>query len=348
MPVSFTPFGRLSSGEEIGLFILDAGEIAATVSDYGATLLSILLPAGKGERVDVLLGPANAAGLLANRPFFGSTVGRFAGRIGGARFSLGGREYKLAANDGPNSLHGGYKGFDKRIWAATAYEEGGEPCLRLELRSPDGDEGYPGALDVTTTYRLSRDCRLSVAFEAKSDAETPLNLTNHAYFNLAGEGRGDILGQRLNLAASRYLEAGSDLLPTGAVLPVEGGPFDFRSGKLIGRDLASVSGGSAGAGYDHCFVLDRPGPGLFEFARLEDPASRRSLRISTTLPAVQFYTGNFLDGVDGKRGSVYRKHAGLCLETQGYPNAPNKPGFPSSILAPGRIWSEETVFAFGF
>jgi aldose 1-epimerase len=346
MPVHRSTYGLLADGDEIGLYRLEAGDFAVTISDYGATLLSILVPDLRGGKVDVLLGPASLAGLAANRPSFGSSVGRFAGRISGARFTLDGAKYELEANDGPNHLHGGFKGFSKRTWAAEAYEEQGRPSLRLSLVSPAGDGGYPGRLEVDATYGLSSTGALSLVYEAKTDAPTVLNLTNHAYFNLLGEGRGDILGHTLRLACSRYLVSGPDLVPTGEIAGVASGPFDFRSGKIIGLDIGKAEGGAAGKGYDHCFILDRDGSGLVEFAQLAEPRSGRSMTVSTTLPAVQFYTGNFLAGVDGKRGSVYGKYAGLCLETQFYPDAPNKKNFPSVVLKPGERWSHQTVYSF--
>ena len=346
MSITCKPYGLLSGGEEAKLFRLEAGPFSSTISDYGAHLLSVFLPDGKGGKVDVLLGPASLGGLLANRPFFGATVGRFAGRISEARFSLHGTEYQLEANDGPNHIHGGIKGFDKRLWLAEAFEERGRPTLRLSLVSPEGEEGYPGRLEVTLTYSLSDSGELQIAFKARSSASTILNLTNHAYFNLKGEGRGDILDHRLKLACSRFLPAGEDLVPTGEIAQVAGGPFDFRSGKRIGAEIGAVSGGSAGAGYDHCFVIDRHSPGLLPFAWLEEPKTGRSMVVSTTLPAVQFYTGNFLSDIDGKCGSIYGKYAGLCLETQGYPDAPNKPLFPSLALEPGETWSHQSLFAF--
>ncbi|HOX32818.1 MAG TPA: aldose epimerase family protein [Spirochaetales bacterium] len=346
MSITKLPFGTLSSGEEVSLYRLAAGDFVATISDYGASLLSILLPEGRGAWVDVLVGPASLAGLLANRPYFGASVGRVANRIARGRFSLGGRDYQLAANDGGQHLHGGLKGFDKRLWSAEGYEEGGLPRLALKLLSPDGEEGYPGELEVEARFGLSASGELEVAYEARSGAASPVNLTNHAYFNLAGEGRGDILGHRLRLLASSYLKTGPDLIPTGEVAPVAGSPYDFRAAKLVGADIALAEGGAAGAGYDHCYVLDRQGPGLFRFAELEDPRSGRRMAVSTTLPAVQFYSGNFLNGEAGKRGSIYGRHAGLCLETQFYPDAPNQPSFPSIILEPGKLWSHRTVFAF--
>lgn len=346
MPVSKKEFGILADGVEVGLYLLQAGDFSVTISDYGATLLSILIPDGRGAKVDILLGRASLEGLATNGPFFGSTVGRYANRISRARFSLDGKEYQLEANDGPNHLHGGTKGFDKKSWSAELFEDRGKPALRLSLSSPDGDGGYPGKLDVATTFCLSASGELSIDYEARCDTATVLNLTNHSYFNLRGEGRGDILGHRIKLACSRYLVAGADLMPTGEIASVGGGPFDFREGKIIGKDIGSVYGGSAGAGYDHCFIIDRNGPGLATFAWVEEPRSGRGMTVATTLPAVQFYTGNFLSRVEGKRGSIYDTYAGFCLETQFYPDSPNNLGFPSTNLRAGELWSHKTVYSF--
>jgi aldose 1-epimerase len=343
MPISKQHYCILASGEDAALYRLSAGDFSVTISDYGATLVSMFLPDGKGGSVDVLLGPRDP---LANAPYFGASVGRVANRIALGRFSLGGQEYRLAANDGANHLHGGKRGFDKQLWSTETYEEEGRPRIRLSRRSPSGEEGYPGNLEVRAIFGLSENGELDIRYEAKTDAATVVNLTNHAYFNLAGNGEGDILGHKLKLSCSRYLKSGSDLVPTGEVAEVAGGPFDFRRGKLIGADIEKVDGGSAGHGYDHCFVVDRSGPGLIRFAELEDPASGRKMVASTTLPSVQFYSGNFLSGEQGKGGMTYGKHSGLCLETQFYPDAPNQPAFPSIVLRPGESWSHRTVFSF--
>ena len=257
-----------------------------------------------------------------------------------ARFSLGGKEYPLFANDGPNQLHGGLKGFNTYVWKAESSESARGPALRFTRRSPDGEEGYPGNLDLSIAFTLAKDGALDIAYEARTDAPTVLNLTNHSYFNLKGEGRGLILDHELKLACSSYLPVDSVLIPKGDPAPVAGGPFDFRSPKKIGRDIGAVGG------YDHCFILDRKGAGLVEFAEVKEPSTGRRLTAATTLPGVQFYSGNFLAGTIGKRGSVYEKHGGFCLETQLYPDSPNKSSYPSCVLLPGQVWAHETVYHF--
>jgi aldose 1-epimerase len=333
-------FGLLASGEEASLFILKAGDIVATLSDYGATLVSVLLPDGRGGRDDVLLGCSTLDGYTRKHPFFGVTVGRFANRIGGSRFSLGGKEFPLAANDGSNHLHGGRRGFNTYIWKAEPSDGSKGASVRFSRTSPDGEEGYPGTLQVSVTFLLSADGSLSIAYDARTSAETVVNLTNHAYFNLRGEGEGTILDHELTLACSRYLPVDSGLIPIGDPAPVEGGPFDFRKPKKIGRDIV------ASGGYDHCFVLDRTGSSLVDYAEVREPISGRRMTSATTLPAVQLYSGNFLSGFEGKRGSTYGKHSGFCLETELYPDSPNKPSYPSSRLLPGQAWSHETVYRF--
>jgi aldose 1-epimerase len=340
MSIERKPFGTLASGEEPSLFILRAGDIAVSLSDYGATLVSVLLPDGRGGKDDIILGCSTLGGYAAKHPYFGATVGRYANRIGGGRFSLGGKTYRLAANNGSNHLHGGLKGFSSFVWKAEASEGAKGSLVRFSRTSPDGEEGYPGNLEVSVTFCLDRGGALSIAYEARSDAETVVNLTNHAYFNLRGEGQGMILGHELSLACSSYLPVDSGQIPTGEPVPVAGGPFDFRTPKKIGRDIESAGG------YDHCFVLDRAGPGLVDFAEVREPESGRRMTAATTLPGVQLYTGNFLSSVQGKRGSVYEKHDGFCLETQLYPDSPNRPSYPSPRLAPGQVWAHETVYRF--
>ncbi len=340
MSIEKKRFGVLASGEDVSLFVLKAGDLAVSISDYGATIASILLPAGKGSFDDVALGLSTLAGYTAKHPFFGVTVGRYANRIAGARFKLSGKEYRLTANDGANNLHGGPGGFDSRVWKAEAFKQRGDPALRLSRTSPDGEAGFPGDLDVAVTFRLSRDNELSISYEARAKAETVVNLTNHAYFNLKGEGRGTILGHRLRMPCSKYLPVDAGLIPTGILADVAGSPFDFLSEKEIGKDI-----GAAG-GYDHCYVIDRPGPGLVDCAYVLEPETGRRMRVSTTLPGVQLYSGNFLEGAAGKRGGVYAKHSGFCLETELYPDSPNRPEFPSARLAPGEAWAHETVYAF--
>jgi aldose 1-epimerase len=340
MSIERKSFGVLANGEEARLFIVKAGELAISLTDYGATLVSIMLPDGRGGYDDILLGCSTLSGYTGNHPFFGATVGRYANRIGGSRFSLGGKDYLLAANDGANHLHGGYKGFNTFVWKAESSEGPKGSAVKFSRRSPDGEEGYPGNLDVSVVYSLSKAGELSIAYEARTDAETIVNLTNHAYFNLRGEGQGLILDHELSLACSSFLPVDSGLIPRGDPIPVAGGPFDFRKAKKIGRDIETAGG------YDHCFVLDGKGPGLVNFAEVREPVTGRRMTAATTLPGVQLYTGNFLGGSIGKRGSVYKKHSAFCLETELFPDSPNKPQYPSSRLLPGQVWGHETVYRF--
>jgi aldose 1-epimerase len=340
MSIERKSFGLLANGEEAQLFIVKAGEVTATLTDYGAALVSILLPAGKGSQDDILLGCSTLSGYAAKHPFYGVTAGRFANRIAGGRFSLSGKEYILAANDGANHLHGGIKGFNTFVWKAETSDGPKGSAVKFSRTSPDGEEGYPGALDVSVTFTLSADGALSIAYDARTDAETVVNLTNHAYFNLRGEGRGTILDHELELACSNYLPVDAGLIPIGDPVAVAGGPFDFKRAKKLGRDIA------AAGGYDHCFVLDGKGPGLVDFADVREPLSGRRMTASTTLPGVQLYSGNFLAGSAGKRGSVYEKHGGFCLETELFPDSPNKPKYPSSRLLPGLVWAHETVYRY--
>ena len=337
-------FGVMSDGSEPRLFILDNGSMRVGVSEYGAIITSALVPSGSGGWIDVLLGQSTLAGYAARHPYMGSTVGRFANRIGGARFSLDGKEYTLAANNGANSLHGGLKGFDRCLWKAEAGTDGGEPAVRMELCSPDGDQGYPGRLDVSAFFSLRADNTLSIRYEARSDAATPVNLTNHAYFNLRGEGDGTILDHELMLDASRYVRVGDNLIPVpGEPAPVEGTPFDFRKRKAIGRDIA------AAGGFDHCYVVDGwDGTTLRRAASVLEPVSGRTLEAFTDMPGVQFYSGNFISDVRGKRGSIYEKHSGFCLEAEYYPDSPNRPDFPSCTLRPGKQYRHVIEYRFGF
>jgi aldose 1-epimerase len=333
-------FGVLATGEDAHLYVLRAGDIAVTLTDYGAAIASILMPAGKGRTDDVSLGLSTLAGCASKHPYFGVTVGRHANRIAGARFSLSGKEYRLAANDGANNLHGGPKGFESFVWSSEAFKKKGDPAVRFSRKSPDGECGFPGDLDVAVTFTLGRDGSLSLSYEARASAETIVNLTNHAYFNLKGEGRGTILGHQLRMSCSRYLPVTPDLIPTGAIAEVAGGPFDFRTMKALGKDI------EAAGGYDHCFVLDRKGSDLAECAEILEPETGRRMTVATTLPGVQLYTGNFLEGSPGKRGGTYAKHGGFCLETELFPDSPHRPDFPSARLGAGEVWAHETVYRF--
>ena len=273
-------------------------------------------------------------------------MGRFANRIGGARFTLGGREYRVSENKPGCSLHGGKLGFSRRLWREYAYTEGDAACVRLELDSPDGDQGYPGNMSAAVTYSLTGDNELRALYEGRVDAPCPVNLTNHAYFNLAGEGRGrDILGVQARLACSSYVEVDEAFLPTGRVLPVSGTPLDFTSGKTLGRDIAPLLSGPLG-GYDHCLRVDGE-PGTLRLAgEFSDPLTGRELRLYQTQPGLQFYTGNMMSSVRGKSGHEYRKNWGFCIEPEFFPDSPNQPSFPPAIFGPERDYSEQAVCAF--
>lgn len=342
--IKVVPFGVMSDGSEPRLFILDNGAMRVGLSEYGAIITSVLVPTANGSELDVVLGSSTLAGYAARHPYFGATVGRFANRIGDARFSLDGVEYPLAANNGKNHLHGGLKGFDRRCWKAEAARDHGNPAVRMTITSPDADQGYPGRLDVVATFCLRADNTLAIRYEATTDAPTPVSITNHSYFNLRGEGDGTVLEHQLELGASHYVSVGESLIPVaGAPLAVGGTPFDFRQRKAIGRDIV------AAGGYDHCYVIDGwDGSRLIKAASVVEPASGRTLDMYTDMPGVQFYSGNFISDVRGKRGSIYDKHAGFCLEAEYFPDSPNRPDFPSCILRPGSSYRHAIEYRFGF
>jgi aldose 1-epimerase len=317
---------------------------------YGGTIMSLKVPDRTGALADVVLGFDDPARYWADPPppFFGALIGRYGNRIAKGRFELGGKTYTLATNNPPNHLHGGDKGFDKQLWA-VATEEGPRGSSAVFTRtSPDGEEGYPGNLRVRVTYTLNDQNQLIISYHATTDQPTPVNLTQHSYFNLAGEGSGDILGHLLMINADRYTPVDDTLIPTGQLAPVAGTPFDFRQptaiGARINQDNPQLKNGK---GYDHNWVLNRSAGGLQLAARLTDPKSGRTMDVSTTEPGLQFYSGNFLDGtIKGKGGHVYAYRSGLCLETQHFPDSPNHKNFPSTILQPGKSYDSETVFTF--
>lgn len=342
MAIEKKNFGVLSTGEDVSLFILKAGDYTATWCDYGATWLSLVMPGKNGFYDDVLLGFSSFSPYTQDSSYFGATVGRFANRIADAKFSIEGKEYSLRANDGHHHLHGGPRGFSRRLWDSDLDTVNGKPCLRFYLNSPDGEEGYPGTIDAAITISLDHDGRLSVAYEATSDRKTPINLTNHAYFNLRGEGTGTVLAQELTLECSHYIPVDASLIPLpGAPASVRGGAFDFRKPKRIGADISDSF-----PGYDHSFIIDKNAGIEGPCAQAKDPVSGRQLAVSTTLPAVQFYTGNFLNGIMGKRGTSYGRHSGFCLETQFYPDSPNRPDYPSAVAEPEKQWKHSTDYSF--
>lgn len=337
MTITREPFGRTTYGEAVSRYTLrNAAGMSVSILDYGCTIQSVCV-----RGVDVALGYDTVAEYEKNDGYLGAVVGRHANRIGGGAFELNGRIYTLAKNDGSNHLHGGKRGFDRYVWAAGTVDN----RLRLSRISPDGEEGYPGALKVDVEYFLSEDNAISIAYRAECGVDTVLNLTNHCYFNLNGQGSGSILGHILRLDAEAITENDDGCLPTGVICPVEGTPFDFRLGKTIGADIdcGHVQLNSCG-GYDHNFVLS--GSSLRSIGTLTGDVSGISMEVSTDQPGVQFYTGNFLTPRKGKGGAVYNKRDGLCLETQHFPNAMAQPHFPSVVLKKGEVFTSTTVYRF--
>ena len=346
------PWGKTSDGAAVELYTLtNANGMQVSISDYGALVTSLLVPDRDGKLEDVVLGYETVDDYIKDSPYFGAVVGRYGNRIAKGSFTLDGKTYdKLAINNEPNHLHGGLKGFDKVVWKAKPFETENGPALELTYRSVDGEEGYPGNLDVKITYMLGNDNTLAVNYEATTDKATPINLTQHSYFNLAGQGNGDILKHEVMLNADGFTPVDETLIPTGEIKPVEGTPFDFRKPTAIGARVDDTSDEQIkfGGGYDHNFVLNKEGTKDATLAaRVTEPTTGRMMEVYTTEPGVQFYVGNFLDGsLTGKGGKVYQKRYGFCLETQHYPDSPNQPNFPSTILKPGEKYDTTTVFKF--
>lgn len=348
--VERAPFGRTRDGQLVELFTLtNRRGIEIRAATYGGILVSVRTPDRAGAFDDVALGFDSLPAYLGSSSYFGALVGRYANRIGRARFTLDGRTYTLAANNGPNALHGGRRGFDKVVWAAEPFRTDSSVGMVLTHTSPDGHEGYPGTLRTRVTYTLTDRDELAIDYHAVTDKPTPVNLTQHAYWNLAGQGRGDVLGHLLTLRADSLTPVDSTLIPLDRHVPVDGTPFDFRQPTAIGaridrRDHPQIV---TGRGYDHNFVLTRRTPsGLEHAARVVEPTTGRTLDVYTTEPGMQLYTGNF-NGVKGKAGRIYARRAAFALETQHYPDSPNRPDFPSTILRPGQEYRSRTVFAFG-
>jgi len=334
----------------VGVYELRKGDFSVRVTNWGATLTSVVLPDSKGNLADVVLGYDTIAEYVNGSAYFGALVGRVANRVADARFVLDGKVYHLYRNDGKNALHGGRRGFSKVIWTVKEYVGGGDsPYITLYYHSFDGEEGFPGDLDVYVTYRLSGPYELSLRMNATALSKaTPVNLVNHAYWNLGGHGSGDVLGHTVQLLASRYTPVDGALIPTGAVAPVDGTPYDLRAPTRLGARLREVYGGKAGVyGFDTNFAVDGDAGALRKVAVVRaGGASGRALELWADQPGVQFYTGNFLSDVKGKGGAVYGPHAALCLETQGFPDAVNHPNFPSQIVRPGQVYRHLMVFKF--
>jgi aldose 1-epimerase len=341
-------FGKTNDGATVDQYILtNAAGMTAKIITYGAILTELYAPDRDGKLDDVVLGFDNLKDYLERNPHFGATVGRVANRIAKGKFTLDGQEYTLAINNGPHSLHGGRKGFDKQLWKAEPKTTSNGVAVELRYVSKDGEEGYPGTLAVTVVYTLTNDNALRIDYTAKTDKATPVNLTNHSYFNLAGAKSGDVLDHELLIAADKYTPTDATLIPTGEIKSVRGTPLDFTKPRRIGERLDQLKD-SPGGGYDHNFVLDNGGkdePGFA--ARVSEPKTGRILEMYTTEPGVQLYTGNFLDGkLIGRGGVVYKKHAGFCLEAQHFPDAVHHDHFPSIILKPGETYRQTTIYKF--
>lgn len=334
-------FGRNREGEEILQFTLEAGNVTIQLLSHGATLSSVRVPDRSGKIGEVTLGFDTLEEYLNPHPYFGSTLGRVANRIARGRFTIDGQTSTLFCNDGRNHLHGGKRGFDHVAWTSAGFQTKEAVGAHFSYLSRDGEEGYPGNLDVHVTYTLGEDGALVIAWEARTDRPTPVNLSNHAYWNLAGAGSGDIKDHRVTLDAEKYLPSDAELIPTGEIRAVDGTPYDYRREKAIGRDLEKTGGG-----YDSCFVLGPLVNGWRRVGMVHDPSSGRGLEVFATQPGVHFYTGQMIPSISGRKGESYSKFGAFALETEGFPDAVNQPGFPNVILRPGQTYSEKAKFRF--
>lgn len=343
MSIESRPFGKTAAGEPVTLYTLtNAAGNTIKMIDYGAIIVSIDVPDRSGKKANVNAGFDSIDGYLQRHPYFGATVGRFCNRIAKGKFSIDGKEYSLFVNNGPNHLHGGKVGFDQLMWKAEKLQTNVSVGLRFSLVSPDGQEGYPGTLNVTADYVWDNENKLTIRFQATTDKATHVNLTNHAYFNLGGIGAGNVHGHELKLNAAEYLPVNDDMIPLGKTAPVKGTALDFTQATKIGDRIQTLE---ATRGYDHCFVVDGKAGSLRPAAFVVDPKSGRSMTVATTQPGIQLYTGNFLGG-DASNANL-KQHEAFCLETQHYPDTPNQPAFPTTLLQPGQKLDETTTYQFG-
>ena len=343
------PFGKLPDGTSVDLFTLtNANGVSTSITNYGGRVVTLKVPDKTGALGDIVLGFDTLDGYVAENPYFGALIGRYGNRIGNAQFTLDGKEYHLAENDGKNSLHGGKKGFDKVVWTAVDLTTADTPTLELRYTSKDGEEGYPGTLSCIVTYALTPQNELKIDYKATTTMSTVLNLTNHSYWNLAGAGSGDILSHELTIAAAKFTPVDQTLIPTGEIRSLDNSPLDFRKATAIGARIDKDDQQlKYGKGYDHNYVLDSADGSLTRCALVREASSGRTMEVLTTQPGLQFYTGNFLDGsLKGKGGKAYGRRSALCLETQHFPDSPNKPNFPSTVLKPGEDYKQTTVYRF--
>ncbi len=346
MSISVAPYGTTKSGKAVNLYRLrnDKG-MEVDITNYGAIITAIRVPDSSGNIEDVTLGYDNLAGYEKGTSYFGAIVGRYGNRIAKGTFTLDGKTYKLPINNGPNSLHGGKVGFNQRVWSAKPITKPNAVGVELTYVSPDGEQGYPGTLTTTVTYTLNNRNELRIDYDLSTDAPTVANVTNHAYFNLKGEGDGTILGHELQINADHYTPTDDTLIPTGEIAPVAGTPMDFRKPTPIGARIDNKFPALiAGGGYDHNYVLN--GSGLRKAVTVYEPTSGRQMEVFTTEPGVQFYSGNFLDNEPGENGHTYVYRGGFCLETQHFPDSPNHPNFPSTVIRPGENYESTTIYKF--
>ncbi len=338
-------FGLLSDGTKVHLYTISNGKMSVSVSDYGCIITSIIIPDKNRKRnIDVTLGFSTLEGWIQNHESFGAVVGRFANRIGGASFSIDGVKYELDKNDNKvNTLHGGFDRWDKVMWKASRISNEYGIGIKFTRKSPDGEQGFPGNAKISVSYTLNNKNEITIVYDGECDKATPINLTNHSYFNLKGQNGGSVETHKLTMRCSEYLDVDKNLIPTGKRVPVAGTPYDFTNQKLIGKDLDKV-----GAGYDNCYCVDgfTNDGSLKTVAEVEDEG--RKMTVKTTLPGIQLYTGNYIENINGKNGFVYHAHGAVCLETEAFPDAPNKSDFPSCIVRPDDRYHEVTQYSFVF
>ncbi len=346
--ISARPFGEVDNTKTELYTLSNESGAKVSITNYGGTVTSIVVPDKEGKMGDVVLGFDTVAEYVEKSPYFGCITGRYANRIAKGKFSIDGKEYTVATNNDPNHLHGGLKGFDKRVWKANLGNDGDNPTLTLTYTSPDGEEGYPGTLKNTVTYTWTQDNSLRIDYRSTTDKPTVLNLTNHSYFNLAGEGSKTVLDHSLQVNAKHYTPIDSTSIPTG-ISPVSGTPFDFSKSTRIGERIDQEDDQlKNGKGYDHNFVLKKEDDGkLMTAAMVTEPTSGRFLIVKTTEPGIQFYSGNFLDGPAGKGGKIYPHRSAMCLEAQTFPDSPNQKEFPSAVLRPGEAYTQTTIYQLG-